>query len=205
MERIKVVVIDDHKMVVEGLRKLIDESQSAVVCDVAYTGSDALAVIGRCSPNVVLLDINLPDASGLDLCKEIKSLFPDLKIVALTSYSDYSVVKRMMANGASGYVIKNAMPDEIILSIETVFNNQLFLCEEIDVMINRRGETQVWLTNRETELLRLIVDGFTNPEIAERMFLGVETVNSYRKNLLCKLGARNTAMLVKIAMERMLV
>lgn len=205
MERIKVVVIDDHKMVVEGLRKLIDESQSAVVCDVAYTGSDALAVIGRCSPDVVLLDINLPDASGLDLCKEIKSLFPDLKIVALTSYSDYSVVKRMMANGASGYVIKNAMPDEIILSIETVFNNQLFLCEEIDVMMNRRGETQVWLTNRETELLRLIVDGFTNPEIAERMFLGVETVNSYRKNLLCKLGARNTAMLVKIAMERMLV
>lgn len=205
MERIKIVVIDDHKMVVEGLRKLIDESQSAVVCDVAYTGSDALAVIGRCSPDVVLLDINLPDASGLDLCKEIKSLFPDLKIVALTSYSDYSVVKRMMANGASGYVIKNAMPDEIILSIETVFNNQLFLCEEIDVMMNRRGETQVWLTNRETELLRLIVDGFTNPEIAERMFLGVETVNSYRKNLLCKLGARNTAMLVKIAMERMLV
>jgi DNA-binding NarL/FixJ family response regulator len=205
MERIKVVVIDDHKMVVEGLRKLIDESQSAVVCDVAYTGSDALAVIGRCSPDVVLLDINLPDASGLDLCREIKSLFPDLKIVALTSYSDYSVVKRMMANGASGYVIKNAMPDEIILSIETVFNNQLFLCEEIDVMMNRRGETQVWLTNRETELLRLIVDGFTNPEIAERMFLGVETVNSYRKNLLCKLGARNTAMLVKIAMERMLV
>ncbi len=205
MERIKVVVIDDHKMVVEGLRKLIDESQSAAVCDVAYTGSDALAVISRCSPDVVLLDINLPDASGLDLCKEIKSLFPDLKIVALTSYSDYSVVKRMMANGASGYVIKNAMPDEIILSIETVFNNQLFLCEEIDVMMNRRGETQVWLTNRETELLRLIVDGFTNPEIAERMFLGVETVNSYRKNLLCKLGARNTAMLVKIAMERMLV
>lgn len=205
MERIKVVIIDDHKMVVEGLRKLIDESQSALVCDVTYTGGDALAVIGRCSPDVVLLDINLPDASGLDLCKEIKSLFPDLKIVALTSYSDSSVVKRMMANGASGYVIKNAMPDEIILSIETVFKNQLFLCEEIDIMMNRRGEAQVWLTNRETELLKLIVDGFTNPEIAERMFLGVETVNSYRKNLLCKLGARNTAMLVKIAMERMLV
>jgi DNA-binding NarL/FixJ family response regulator len=97
------------------------------------------------------------------------------------------------------------MPDEIILSIETVFKNQLFLCEEIDIMMSRRGEAQVWLTNRETELLKLIVDGFTNPEIAERMFLGVETVNSYRKNLLCKLGARNTAMLVKIAMERMLV
>lgn len=205
MEKIKVVIIDDHKMVVEGLRKLIDESQTAVVCDVAFTRSDATAVIGRCSPDVVLLDINLPDGSGLDLCKEIKGLFPGLKIVALTSYSDYSVVKRMMANGASGYVIKNAMPDEIILSIETVYRNQIFLCEEIDVMMNRRGETQVWLTNRETELLRLIVDGFTNPEIAERMFLGVETVNSYRKNLLCKLGARNTAMLVKIAMERMLV
>lgn len=173
--------------------------------DVAYTGGYALAVIGRCSPDVVLLDNNLPDASGLDLCKEIKSLFPDLKIVALTSYSDNSVVKRIMANGASGYVIKNTMPDEIILSIETVFKNQLSLCEEIDIMMNRRVEAKVWLTNRETELLKLIVDGFTNPEIAERMFLGVETVNSYRKNLLCKLGAHNTAMLVKIAMKRMLV
>lgn len=205
MKQIKVVIVDDHKMVVEGLRKLIDESQIAIVCDVAYTGRDVFAVIGRCSPDVLLLDINLPDANGLDLCKEIKALFPELKIVALTSYTDYSVVKRMMANGASGYVIKNAMPDEILMSIETVYKNQVFLCEEIDIMMNRRGESQVWLTNRETELLRLIVDGYTNPEIAERMFLGVETVNSYRKNLLCKLGARNTAMLVKIAMERMLV
>lgn len=205
MEPIKVVIVDDHKMVVEGLRKLIDESQVAVVCDVAYSGQEAVSVIVRCDPQVVLLDINLPDASGLDLCKQIKSTCPDVKIVALTSYSDYSVVKRMLANGASGYVIKNAMPDEIILSIETVHKNQQFLCEEIDVMFHRRSEPQVWLTNRETELLRNIVDGYTNHEIADRMFLGVETINSYRKNLLCKLGARNTAMLVKIAMERMLV
>ncbi|MCO5255892.1 MAG: response regulator transcription factor [Lentimicrobium sp.] len=205
MDRIKVVIVDDHKMVVEGLRKLIDESQFALVCGVAYSGNEAIAVLSRCDPDVVLLDINLPDASGLDLCRQLKSIFPDVKIVALTSYSDYSVVKRMLANGASGYVIKNAMPDEIMLSIETVQKNQQFLCEEIDVMLHRRGEPQVWLTNRETELLKYIVDGFTNPEIAERMFLGVETINSYRKNLLCKLGARNTAMLVKIAMERMLV
>lgn len=205
MDPIKVVIVDDHKMVVEGLRKLIDESQVAMVCDVAYSGREAVSVIVRCEPQVVLLDINLPDASGLDLCKQIKSTCPDVKIVALTSYSDYSVVKRMLANGASGYVIKNAMPDEIILSIETVHKNQQFLCEEIDVMFHRRSEPQVWLTNRETELLRNIVDGNTNHEIADRMFLGVETINSYRKNLLCKLGARNTAMLVKIAMERMLV
>ncbi|GAP43473.1 DNA-binding response regulator, NarL/FixJ family [Lentimicrobium saccharophilum] len=205
MDRIKVVIVDDHKMVVEGLRKLIDESQVALVSDVAYSAQEAISVIVRCEPHVVLLDINLPDASGLDLCRQLKSTFPDVKIVALTSYSDYSVVKRMLANGASGYVIKNAMPDEIILSIETVYKNQQFLCEEIDVMLHRRGEPQVWLTNRETELLRYIVDGFTNPEIADRMFLGLETINSYRKNLLCKLGARNTAMLVKIAMERMLV
>ncbi len=205
MEPIKVVIVDDHKMVVEGLRKLIDESKVAVVCDVAYSGQEAVSVIVRCDPQVVLLDINLPDASGLDLCKQIKSTCPDVRIVALTSYCDYSVVKRMLSNGASGYVIKNAMPDEIILSIETVYKNQLFLCEEIDVMLHRRSEPQIWLTNRETELLKYIVDGFTNPEIAERMFLGVETINSYRKNLLCKLGARNTAMLVKIAMERLLV
>lgn len=128
-----------------------------------------------------------------------------VKIVALTSYSEYTIVRQMLENGASGYVIKNAMPEEILLGIQTVADDKTFLCEEIDCLMSKRSLEQIWLTPRERALLRLIVDGYTNPEIAEKMFLSVETINNYRKKLLCKLNARNTAVLVRVALERKLV
>ena len=202
---ITVHIVDDHKILVEGLQKLIDESGFAKTTAVSYSGKECLANLRREQPDVLLLDINLPDASGIDLCKEIKTLYPAVKIVALTSYSEYTIVRRMMENGASGYVIKNAMPEEILMSIETVANGEKFLCEQIDMLMKRSTKQHIWLTPREKELLKHIVDGYTNAEIAEKLFLGVETVNSYRKNLLFKLGARNTAVLVKMAYEEKLI
>ncbi len=97
------------------------------------------------------------------------------------------------------------MPEEIILSVETVANNEIFLCEEIDLLMHNRSNNPIWLTPREKELLKYIVEGLTNHEIAEKMYLGVETINSYRKNLLIKLGAKNTAVLVRMALEEKLV
>jgi DNA-binding NarL/FixJ family response regulator len=128
-----------------------------------------------------------------------------VKIVALTSYSEYAIVRQMIENGASGYVIKNAMPEEILMSIESVADGETFLCEQIDMLMKRSTKQHIWLTPREKELLKFIADGFTNVEIAEKLFLSVETVNSYRKNLLLKLGARNTAVLVKMAYEEKLI
>ena len=202
---ITVHIVDDHKILVEGLQKLIDESGFAKTTAVSYSGKECLTNLRREQPDVLLLDINLPDASGIDLCKEIKTLYPAVKIVALTSYSEYTIVRRMMENGASGYVIKNAMPEEILMSIETVANGEKFLCEQIDMLMKRSTKQHIWLTPREKELLKHIVDGYTNAEIAEKLFLGMETVNSYRKNLLFKLGARNTAVLVKMAYEEKLI
>ena len=111
----------------------------------------------------------------------------------------------MLLNGASGYILKNAMPDEVLEGIESVLNGNTFLCHEVDLLMKKRLNEQVYLTPRENQLLKLICEGFTNPEIAEQMFLGVETINSYRKNLLFKLNARNTAVLVKIAIEQKLI
>lgn len=220
---IQVMVVDDHAILVEGLTHLINESNFATVCSVAFTGKSCLeqlrrlqslessqmsepeAPTGSHQPDVLLLDINLPDVSGLDLCKTIKGQFPAIKVVALTSYSEYAMVRQMLENGASGYVIKNAMPDEILMSIRVVHEGELFLCEQVDVFMKRQADTAIWLTNREKQLLGLIVDGYTNQEIAANLFLGVETINSYRKNLLCKLGARNTAVMVKMAIEGKLI
>ncbi len=202
---ISVHIVDDHKILAEGLQKLIDESGFAKTTAASYTGKECLSKLQYGQPDVLLLDINLPDANGIELCKEIKSKYPAVRIVALTSYSEYAIVRQMMENGASGYVIKNAMPEEILMSIEVVAGGETFLCEQIDMLMKRSNKQHIWLTPREKELLQHIADGFTNAEIAEKLFLGVETVNSYRKNLLFKLGARNTAVLVKMAYEEKLI
>lgn len=205
MEKIKLLIVDDHRILVAGLKKLFENSATVQVTDIAFSGKECRSAIIKELPDVILLDINLPDASGIDLCKEIKSQHPEIKIVALSSFNEYAIVRRMLENGASGYVVKNAMPEEIKMSVEMAANNASFLCEEIDLLMRKRSKNPIWLTPREKELLKLIVDGFTNHEIAEKMFLGVETINSYRKNLLIKLGAKNTAILVRMALEEKLV
>lgn len=205
MEKIKLLIVDDHRVLVEGLNKLFDNSDTVDVIGVAYSGKECRNALRKELPDVILLDINLPDVSGIDLCKEIKTENPEIKIVALSSFNEYTIVRRMIENGASGYVVKNAMPEEIILSVETVANNEIFMCEEIDLLMHNRSNNPIWLTPREKELLKYIVEGLTNHEIAEKMYLGVETINSYRKNLLIKLGAKNTAVLVRMALEEKLV
>ncbi|HAR37460.1 MAG: hypothetical protein A2W86_13985 [Bacteroidetes bacterium GWD2_45_23] len=204
-DKVNILIVDDHRILVEGLKKLFAHSETIQVMGVAYTGKECRNVISKAIPDVILLDINLPDVSGIDLCKEIKEQYPEIKIVALSSFNEYAIVRRMLENGASGYVVKNAMPEEIIMSVEMVMSDETFLCDEIDLLMRNRSHNPVWLTPREKELLRFIVDGFTNSEIAEKMFLGVETINGYRKNLLVKLGAKNTAMMVRMALEQKLV
>lgn len=205
MEKIKLLIVDDHRILVAGLKKLFENSATVQVTGVAFSGKECRSAIIKELPDVILLDINLPDASGIDLCKEIKTQHQQVKIVAISSFNEYAIVRRMLENAASGYVVKNAMPEEIKMSVEMAANNASFLCEEIDLLMRKRSKNPIWLTPREKELLKLIVDGFTNHEIAEKMFLGVETINSYRKNLLIKLGAKNTAILVRMALEEKLV
>jgi DNA-binding NarL/FixJ family response regulator len=202
---IRVQIIDDHKMLVEGLCKLINESGVALVTNVSYNAADCSRMLAQELPNVLLLDINLPDANGVDLCKELIVKYPSLKILALSSYGEYSVVRRMMENGAMGYVLKNAMSEEVLAGITAVANGEKFMCHDVDVIMKKKENDAIWLTARERELLKLIVEGYTNPEIAETIFLSPETIKGYRKNLLFKLGAKNTATLVKMAIEQRLI
>jgi DNA-binding NarL/FixJ family response regulator len=202
---INLMIVDDHRILVEGLQSLFASSANIQIVSIAYSAKECKIKLASQQPDVILLDINLPDANGTELCKELKAQYPTVKIIALTSYSEYTIIKQMLQNGASGYVLKNAMPDEIILGVETVTKGEQFLCDQVDMLMRNRSKVQVWLTPREKEMLQLIVSGNTNPEIAKKMFLGIETVNSYRKNLLLKLGAKNTAVLVRMAIEEKLV
>ncbi len=202
---ISVVIVDDHKVLTEGLRNLIAESGIANVVGVAHSAAECRLSLGFWKPDVLLLDVGLPDISGLDFCKEIKMQFPETNVLALTTHNEYSVVRQMLDNGASGYLIKNAMADEVLAGIAAVAKGETFLCHEIDLLMKRPASQNVWLSHRERELLRLICEGLTNGEIAEQIFLSSETIKGYRKNLLLKLGAKNTAVLVKMAFEQKLI
>lgn len=204
-EKIKIAIVDDHKMLVEGLNTMINESDSATVVWIAHNGEQCRHSLSFNIPDVLMLDIGLPDINGIDFCKELKEAYPDLKILTLTSHNEYSIVKQMLDNGVSGYLVKNAETREVIEGIETVYFGDIFLCHEVDLLIKNRPSNAVWLTERERELLKLVAEGLTNAEIGDRIFLSPETVRGYRKNLLYKLDAKNTAMLVKIAIDQKLI
>lgn len=202
---IKVHIIDDHKMLVEGLCLSINESGIAKVIGTSNTLAECRKALKLNMPDVLLLDLNLPDGSGIDFCIEVRQKYPAIKILVLTTHDEYSVAKRVMDSGAAGYILKNAMSEEVIAGIEAVMNGEIFLCDEIDILMKKQTEQTVWLTAREQELLRLIVDGYTNQEIADKVFLSIETIKTYRKNLILKLGAKNSMMLVKMAFEKKLI
>jgi DNA-binding NarL/FixJ family response regulator len=201
----KILIVDDHPVLADGLRSLLAEYKVCSNADIAATGKECIKKMNSSEYDLIFLDINLPDINGILLCDTIHKSYPLVKILALTSFSEFTCVNNMLTNGASGYVLKNAMPEEIIKGVETVMNGEIFLCHEVDILMKKESDKHVFLTRRETDLLRLITEGYTNQEISEKLFLGSETVKSYRKNLLFKLNAKNTAALVKIALEEKLV
>jgi DNA-binding NarL/FixJ family response regulator len=198
---IRVAVVDDHQIVIDGLEKIISESINACITGKSYNVGGCWKMLSNEQPDVLMLDVGLPDGSGMDLCPQVKAKYPTVNILMLTSYAEYAVISHVLNNGASGYILKNAMPEEIIEGIITVASGKRFLCEEVDILLKKGGKDRIELTRRERELLRLIAEGYTSMEIADKMFLGYETIRSYRKNLHLKLDAHNTAELTKIAID----
>ena len=198
---IDVLIVEDHPVVVEGLKKLLLDSGLAKLCVTASSGKESLTYLKNYSPDIVLLDINLPDVNGIDLCKTMKTEYPTLNILAISSFSQRSYIVRMLENGALGYVLKNSSEDEILCAINDVSNGIKHLGYEVNEILKPSKTTDQLplLSRRETEVLKLIADGFTNQEIADKIFISPLTVDSHRKNLLMKLSARNTAALIKIA------
>ncbi|MCD7900569.1 MAG: response regulator transcription factor [Bacteroides sp.] len=205
-DRINIHIVDDHKMVVESLSRLINDSRIAHVTHVYYDIASCRHGLSQQLPDILLLDIGLPDGDGVDFCAQLKKQYPALKIIMLTSYKEFNIAKRALHNGALGYILKNAESEEMILGIQTVYQEELFLCEEIDLLLKtKRNEEVIWLSNREKEVLAYIAEGYTTKQIADIIFRDVETVRTFRRNLLVKLNARNTAEMVKKGYEKRLI
>jgi DNA-binding NarL/FixJ family response regulator len=198
--RVKILIVDDHPMVLEGLKSLLSDSEELVVAGTVSNAIDAIAFLKNNEVDIAFLDINLPDINGIELCKKIKEQFPDVKTLALSTFSERAYVSRMIQNGASGYLIKSSGKEEILEAIRQVRAGGYYMNVSFDQNASAPSpKTIPFLTRREKEVLLLIAEGMTNPQIADQLFISVTTVNSHRQNLLMKFEVSNTASLIKLA------
>ena len=200
-----VLIVDDHYMVIEGIMALLQNEKTIEWMGHATNAASCLSFLQHRQPNVILMDINLPDESGINLCVQVKKMYPKVFVIGLSTFNDASYINRMMEAGASGYLLKNASAREMMTAIEEVAHGRTFFSQGAAQTLRFAGANQMPLvTRREKEVLQLIAEGLTNQEIADRLFVSTSTVDTHRKNLLQKLQAKNTAALVKIAMDKKL-
>ena len=192
-------------MVVAGLQALLHQLGNIEVKGAVSNAFEAIPFLKKHKIDVILLDINLPDISGIDLCKKINKEFPEIKILGISTFSERSYISRMIENGASGYLIKSASKEEIAEAIESVMNGKMYLSVSMEHLLHPVLPTGTGnfpaLTKREKEILGLIAEGLTNHQIAAQLFISPLTVDTHRKNLLTKLDVHNTAALIRFAVE----
>lgn len=208
MSKIKTFIVDDHYMVIEGIRSLLQNDPDVVLIGHAFTASSCLTFLEKENPDVILMDIALPDQSGVDLCAVVKQKYPLIKILGLSTFNQHSFIEKMMESGASGYLLKNASGQELSNAVKKVYSGQVYLSFEASMTVKSHQQNQEQhplLTRREKEILSLISEGYTNPKIAEKLFVSVNTVDTHRKNLLAKFNVSNTATLIKMAVQAGLI
>lgn len=204
---IKLFIVDDHYMVIEGIHSLLQNEKDIEWIGHATNAASCMAFLQHQTPDVILMDISLPDKSGIDLCSEVKERFPGIYILGLSTFNQQSFIEKMISSGASGYVLKNATQEELIEGIRTVITGKQYLSFDAASALRQVPvQSNVPLiTRREKEVLGLIADGFTNNEIAQKLFISVATVDTHRKNLLAKFECKNIASLIKLAVNMHLV
>ena len=209
---IRVCITDDHQLVLEGLALLLHGHDDINIASRCQNVTALFEFLETETTDVILLDINLPDMNGIEACKIIKKKYPDVKVIGLSMVAENSLIRLMLKNGADGYLHKNAGKEDIFQAITDVMNGKIYLSREVNELL--LGETESIryanapfpkLSSRETQILTMIVDEKTTQEISEELFISFGTVETHRRNIMLKLGAKNTAGLVRIALEYKLI
>jgi two-component system, NarL family, nitrate/nitrite response regulator NarL len=207
-----ILIVDDHKILAEGLAELIRKTKDHKIEGVITKGLDVLPFLENKLPDLVILDLEMPDISGIVLAREIQKKYASVKILILSMHTEPEYFEELFNAGISGYINKNAGKNEIIEALEMIGKGNTYYGQEIiNAYVNYQKKPAIdkhedlKITQREKEVLKLILEGNTTLEICEKLFVTKNTVDSHRKNLLSKLGVKNTAELVKIAIERKLV
>lgn len=209
---LKIAIADDHVLVINGIKAMLDKHKAMDVLFSSTCASDLMHELAAQQPDVLLLDIQMPDMNGIEACRIIHKKYPDVKVIALTNFEQSSYVKQMLRSGAAGYLLKNIDNKTLITAIETVIQNKPFIQDEIknnmlnEVLSGTKSTSHgISLTKREVEILGLVAKELSNQQIADKLFISVRTVQTHRINLTQKLGVHNTAGLVKEAFKRGLI
>lgn len=200
-----IFIVDDHYMVIEGIRSLLFNERDIEWMGHATNAASCLSFLKQQQPDIILMDVNLPDMSGTDLCKEVKQLYPGVLVLGLSTFNQQAVIRNMMDNGASGYVLKNATKNELLEAISFVLKGDTYFSIEAAHSLKESRTQQPMITRREKEVLQLIAEGFTNAEMSEKLFISIPTVNTHRKSLLEKFEVKNTATLIGKAIKMGLI
>ncbi|WP_346238775.1 response regulator transcription factor [Niabella insulamsoli] len=203
-EKIEIAIVDDHPMVVEGLKTLLKKEKN-IVTHSFTNGANLISFLQNNEVDVVLLDIVLPDVNGIEVCKEIKTMASRTVVLALSNQAERSIILQMLQNGASGYLLKNVSADELLQCIEEAQKGGIAFSKEVKAIMAKPSQYDLQavpsLTKREKEILKMIAGGKTSQQIADTLFLSLFTVETHRRNLLHKAGVKNVAELIKIATD----
>jgi DNA-binding NarL/FixJ family response regulator len=208
MKKATVFIVDDHPMVIEGMQAMLNAEPEIEFVGYAMSANSCKGFFIKHNADVVLLDINLPDGSGIDLCGYLKKLPHAPKILGISNFDSGTFIGQMMDQGADGYVLKNVPKEELLKAIFTVLTGKKYLSSDAHQKLKAESERRQQaplITGREREVLYWIAQGMTNSQIADKLFVSVSTIDSHRKNLLSKLKVNNTASLLKSASENQLL
>lgn len=207
----RLLLVDDHAVVRSGLRMLLENERDIEIIGEASSAHEAIDVALRIKPNVILMDIGLPDLSGIDATREIKKRCPEVFVVALTIHEDEEYFFKMLEAGATGYVPKRAAPDELLTAIRAAATGQVYLYPSLAKLLVRdylsggqpqSSEAQPELTDREQEVLTYLAEGANNDEIATSLVISPKTVARHRENIMRKLNLHSRAELVRYAIRK---
>jgi len=209
----RVVIVDDHAIVRAGLRALLFEEAAFELVGEAAGGYEALELVEKTKPDVLILDLSMPDLDGISVTRKIKPNYPDLKILILTLHEDGALLREAIKAGAAGYILKRAAEAELISAIRTILRGDLYvdpsmvrgLLEESRQVQVKQSDPTESLTPRETEILRLIVEGYTNRQIGQELNISIRTVEGHRANISDKLGLHSRVELVRYARKTGLI
>ena len=209
---IRLILVDDHAVVRSGLRMLLENEEDIVIIGEAGTAQEAVDIVMQAGPDLVVLDIGLPDLSGIEAARKLKQIDPEIAIVALTIHEDQEYFFKMLEAGAMGYVPKRAAPDELLTAIRTAARGEVYLYPSLATLLvddylrqdkeSRRAREMNGLTEREGEVLVHLAEGATNAEIGELLEISPKTVARHRENIMRKLNLHSRTELVKYAIRK---
>jgi len=211
---IRILIADDHKIFRDGIESILEDIADITIIAHANDGREVMEQLQQHQPDIILMDITMGEANGIETTQLVKAQYPSIKVLVLSMHAEKNYILKMLEAGASGYLLKDAGKSEMVTAIRAVAEGNTYYSQSVSSVIvqhltnpqkAKTAKKDIPLTQRELEILRLIAEEFTNPEIAKELFISIRTVDTHRRNLLEKLQVKNTAGLVKYAIKHRII